>query len=165
MGQPDVKHRLRNALHEMDIYSDLLFDLILQTSYEDILQNQLANPTQCVIRLYILEAFDLASRDIGSDSDPFLIVKCGNFLYNGKDKYQLDEPNPKFNLALEFNSLFPGSPPLEIELWDYDDLFGDDLIGRTVIDMDERMFQPNWRTIQHKPIEYRELYHQSSSMS
>jgi hypothetical protein len=63
------------------------------------------------------------------------------------------------------NCTFPGAPPLEIELWDYDDLFGDDLIGKTVIDMDERQFCQNWRQIQHKPIEYRELYHASSSMS
>jgi len=54
---------------------------------------------------------------------------------------------------------------LEIEAYDYDDLFGDDLIGKTVIDLDDRLYCPEWRTIDNKPVEYRELYHPSTSLS
>jgi len=43
--------------------------------------------------------------------------------------------------------------PLVIEAWDYDDLFGDDLIGSTTIDLDDRFFNPNWRRLEDKPIE------------
>ena len=45
----------------------------------------------------------------------------------------------------EINASFPGAAPLEIEAWDYDDLFGDDLIGKTIIDLDERQFSQNWQ--------------------
>jgi hypothetical protein len=58
-----------------------------------------------------------------------------------------------------------GSAPLEIEAWDYDDLFGDDLIGKSIIDLDDRFFSPEWRAIENKPIEYRELYHPSTSLA
>ena len=65
----------------------------------------------------------------------------------------------------EFQSKFPGSAPLEIEAWDYDDLFGDELIGKTSMDLDDRFFSPEWRAIKNKPIEYRELYHPSTSLA
>jgi hypothetical protein len=38
---------------------------------------------------------------------------------------------------------------------DYDDLFGDDLIGKTIIDLEDRYFLPEWRALQNKPIEFR----------
>jgi hypothetical protein len=31
-----------------------------------------------------------------------------------------------------------------IEAFDFDDLFGHDLIGKTYIDLDDRFFNPNW---------------------
>ena len=65
----------------------------------------------------------------------------------------------------EISAKFPGSNPLEIEAYDFDDLFGDDLIGKTVIDLDDRFFSPEWRGLLDKPIEYRELYHPSTSLA
>ena len=60
---------------------------------------------------------------------------------------------------------FPGAPPLVIEAYDYDILFGDDLIGKTTIDLDDRYFNPKWQSIDEKPIETRELYHMSSQLN
>jgi hypothetical protein len=48
---------------------------------------------------------------------------------------------------------------------DYDDLFGDDLIGTTIVDLEDRYFMPEWRAINDKPIEYRQIYHPSSGVS
>ena len=50
---------------------------------------------------------------------------------------------------------FPGCPLLVIKAMDYDDLFGDDLIGSTTIDLEDRYFTPEWRVITEKPIEFR----------
>ena len=44
-------------------------------------------------------------------------------------------------------------------MWDYDDLFGDDLIGKTSIDLDDRFFNCQWSALTEKPIEYRDLWH------
>ena len=113
----------------------------------------------------MLEGFDFSSRDLTSFSDPYIVVKCGNKVYDMRDKYQLDEPNPSFFEVFEFDVSFPGTAPIIIEAYDYDMLFGDDLIGRTTIDLDDRFFSPEWRAIKHKPIEHRELYHESTSLA
>ena len=84
--------------------------------------------TQCVIQLYVLEAFDLASRDIGSFSDPYMYVKCGDREFSERDNYQLDEPNPKIYKLFEFTGEFPGAPEIVMEAYDYDDLFGDSCV-------------------------------------
>ena len=52
-----------------------------------------------------------------------------------------------------------------IEAYDYDDLFGDDLIGTTIVDLDDRYFSPEWQSISEKPVEYRQLNHPSSTVS
>lgn len=52
-----------------------------------------------------------------------------------------------------------------IKIRDYDDIFGDEDIGTTVIDLEDRFFSPEWQSIKQKPIEYRQLYHPSSSIS
>jgi hypothetical protein len=38
-------------------------------------------------------------------------------------------------------------------MWDYDLLFGDDLIGETVVDLEDRYFSPDWNAFDEKPIE------------
>ena len=118
-----------------------------------------------MIQLYVLEGYDFASRDIGSFSDPYLIVRCGNREVSDRDNYQLDEANPKFYKLYSFTGDFPGAPMIEIEAFDYDDLFGDDLIGKTSIDLDDRFFNGDWQAIEEKPIEYRQIYHESTSLS
>ena len=50
-------------------------------------------------------------------------------------------------------------------MWDYDLLFGDELIGETRVDMEDRYFSADWKSITYKPIEHRQLYHPSSAIS
>ena len=113
----------------------------------------------------MVEAFDLASRDNGSPSDPYLYITCNNKIVNERDNYQLDEPNPKFYKSYDFEATFPGCSPLQIDVYDYDEIFGDDLIGTTIIDLEDRYFTMEWQSLEEKPIEYRQIYHQSSSLS
>jgi hypothetical protein len=56
----------------------------------------------------------LTSRDIGSHSDPYLIVSMGNRVYNERHDYKLDEINPFFNKVFDFNAELPGAPTLKI---------------------------------------------------
>ena len=113
----------------------------------------------------MIEGFNFAQKDMFSPSDPYLVVKMGSKEYNERENYQLDTPDPKFNKCYEFTNVFPGAPVLEIKAYDYDDFFGDDLIGQTIIDLDDRYFSKSWRSIDHKPIEYRDLYHETSSIT
>jgi hypothetical protein len=40
-------------------------------------------------------------------------------------------------------------------VFDYDEIFGDDLIGTTIIDLEDRYFTMEWQSLKEKPIEYR----------
>jgi hypothetical protein len=44
----------------------------LQTG--DTLRRLLLGSTKCIVRLYVISAYDLASRDSGSPSDPYLYI-------------------------------------------------------------------------------------------
>ena len=70
----------------------------------------LLKSVKMVVRIYMIEGFDLASRDIGGYSDPYLILKCGKKIYNEQKNYILDEPNPKFHKNYDFETIFPGCP-------------------------------------------------------
>jgi Ca2+-dependent lipid-binding protein len=132
---------------------------------DETLNRLLLAETKCVVRLYVLSAYDLASRDNGGFSDPYLKLHLGNKTYNERDNYILDEPNPEFNKYYDFEAKFPGCPPLVMNVMDYDDIFGDDSIGTTSIDLEDRFFSLDWQSIKQKPIEYRQLYHPSTSVS
>jgi hypothetical protein len=77
----------------------------------------------------------------------------------------MDEPNPDFYKHYDFEATFPGCAPLVIEAYDMDDLFGDDLIGETMVDLEDRYFLPEWNALADKPAEAREIYHPSMSIS
>ena len=61
--------------------------------------------------------------------------------------------------------MFPGCPLLDIKAMDYDDIFGDDLIGETTVDLEDRFFSAQWQRIKEKPVEQRQLYHPSTKVS
>jgi hypothetical protein len=92
-------------------------------------------------------------------------VKCGKDKFDERQKYQLDTATPTFYKAYDFNVDFPGAPLLIIEAWDFDDFFGDDLIGITKLDLDNRFYNKEWSAIENKPVEYRNLYHPTSTIS
>ena len=54
---------------------------------EDILKRQLLESNKCIVRLYVIEAFNLSSRDNGSASDPYLYLKCNSKTVNERDNY------------------------------------------------------------------------------
>ncbi len=47
----------------------------------------LKHQTKCKVRLYVLEGFNFAKRDLFSESDPFLILKCGKTEFNERQNY------------------------------------------------------------------------------
>lgn len=170
VGQADINsmedlENFNDALERMGVKEPKLIEYLKDASYDEIIRKQLLQQTQCKILLYMLDGFDFASRDIGSFSDPYLIISCGTRVMSERDNYQLDQPNPEFYKLYEFTGEFPGAPQIIIDAFDYDDLFGDDLIGRTCIDLDDRFFNGDWQSMEEKPIEYRQIYHESTSLS
>lgn len=129
------------------------------------LQERLAETVKAKVRIYMLEGFNFAQKDLFSLSDPYLHIICGKETVNERENYQLDTTTPTFYKCYDFNVSFPGAPMLTIEAYDYDGFFGDDLIGITKLDLDDRFFNKEWCAIQNKPIEYRNLHHPTSTIS
>lgn len=125
---------------------------------EKLLDYYLKKKIKCRARLYVLTGFNLAKRDVLTQSDPYIIVRCGQQEYSKRDDYVVNSSSPDFYHSFEFLNDYPGSPALEIEVYDYDEFFGDDEIGTTQIDLDDRYFSLGWQSIDNKPIEYRDLY-------
>jgi hypothetical protein len=50
-------------------------------------------------------------------------------------------------------------------MYDYDDLFTDELIGKTCIDLDDRFYNDEWQKLPNKPIEFRQLMCHGSNIS
>lgn len=142
-----------------------LGNYIVERSYEEQFSRMMLTRTKAIVRVYVIEGFNFASKDIGTASDPYLVLTCGKKTFNEKENYQLDQMNPTFFKCYEFDTEFPGASPLVIKAFDYDTFFGDELIGQTTIDLDDRFFSPEWQSINYKPVEYRQLHHPSSTGS
>ena len=161
----EVLRDIAKLLSDAGLGSLKLEEAIAKVYAEKLLDYYLKKNIKCRARVYILTGFNLSQRDMFSASDPYLIVRAGDREFSKRDEYQLDTQNPDFYQTFEFLNEYPGAPILEIEVWDYDEFFGDDLIGKTTVDLDDRYFSLGWQSVEDKPIEYRDLYVQTSNMS
>ena len=115
---------------------------------------------EVIIRAYILELNELTKKDITSESDPYIKIYLGDKLKFDEQKNHFeDTKNCKWYQYYDILTQFPGNTSLKIEVWDYDSIFKDELIGYTTIDLEDRYFNSNWRDLKFKPIETRNLRH------
>ena len=91
-----------------------------------------------IARIYILRGLQIVPHDDNGFSDPYLIVDSGLKRTTKKDGCLVEKTqNPEFYHCYEMPTMIPG-PALKIECWDHDLLSGDDLIGETYIDLENR---------------------------
>jgi len=69
-------------------------EYLSKQDHNENLRRMLLKETKCIVRCYVLNAANLVSRDSGSDSDPYLIMRLGKKKYNERENYQEDEPDP-----------------------------------------------------------------------
>jgi Ca2+-dependent lipid-binding protein len=119
-------------------------NILAKQDFTEHLRRMLLVESKCIVRVYMLNGINMVSKDSGSDSDPYLIVKLGKKKFNERENYEEDQPDPSFFKYFDFEAQFPGCPPLEVSVYDYDEIFGDDLIGTTEVDLEDRFFQPSW---------------------
>ena len=140
-------------------------ELSFLTAFNDYCKEVLVK-RNVVVRLYILELNNLAARDTLSESDPYIKILLGEKeLVNEKKNYYTDQKNCKWYKHYDLLLELPGSSKLKIQVLDYDNLFSDDLIGETEIDIEDRYFDNRWQALTNKPIEIRKLYHPDYKMS
>ena len=133
--------------------------------------------TKLIARLYVLRIFDVTPMDISiggrqGKSDPYVRLKVnGVEKANGRKHHLNDVVDADIYRCYEAEVVLPDCARLEVELMDYDAGFrdyGDDLIGRTVFDLEDRWLDPTWHALgqlspdapgyRHKPIERRKLH-------
>ena len=76
-----------NKLGTMAIDDPQLLEFFKDEASEERITRQLLSQTQAAIQLYVLECFDLASRDIGSASDPYMVVRYGDQVQSDREHY------------------------------------------------------------------------------
>lgn len=138
----------------------------LESKRKDInIDKEFMEKTPVIIRVYILQGISLAQMDDDSLSDPYLKIKLGDQVQDNAKEYQEDKTDVDFYRMFEFKSVLPGSSQLQIQVWDRDFLVKDDLIGETVIDLENRFFSRRWRKLNYIPIETRDLKHPESTVN
>ena len=95
-----------------------------------------------------------------SDSDPYIKIFFGDKKkFDEQKSHKKDEKNTKWYKYYDILTEFPGDSTLKIEVWDYNPIFKDELIGITTIDLEDRYFNHDWQKMKFKPIETRPLIH------
>jgi Ca2+-dependent lipid-binding protein len=90
------------------------------------------------IRLYVLRGSNLAGMDHDNNSDPYLVVQYGARTLTTRDRHKKNTKEPRFHECFEFSGKLPGVNDISISVKDRNDIYSDELIGSTVIDLEDR---------------------------
>ncbi|XP_069010516.1 fer-1-like protein 6 isoform X2 [Embiotoca jacksoni] len=97
-------------------------------------------PTQVLIRVYIVSASNLHPADPDGKADPYIVLRLGKNEIKDRDNYIPKQLNPVFGRSFEMQARFPQESLLSVVIYDYDLVGGDDLIGETRVDLENRFF-------------------------
>jgi hypothetical protein len=139
--------------------SKIMAELKNVEKYEKLTKSILVKH-EVIIRVYILELRDLPAKDALSDSDPYIKIYFGEEKkFDEQKNHHNDKKIVSWFKHYDILSMFPGDSTLRIEVWDYNPIFRDELIGSTSIDLEDRYFNSEWQQLKFKPIEVRSLTH------
>uniref|UniRef100_A0A8C2XFC0 Fer-1 like family member 6 n=1 Tax=Cyclopterus lumpus TaxID=8103 RepID=A0A8C2XFC0_CYCLU len=97
-------------------------------------------PVQVLIRVYIVSASNLHPADPDGKADPYIVLRLGKNEIKDRDNYIPKQLNPVFGRSFEMHASFPLESLLSVVIYDYDLVGGDDLIGETRIDLENRFY-------------------------
>uniref|UniRef100_A0A8C5FKL2 C2 domain-containing protein n=1 Tax=Gadus morhua TaxID=8049 RepID=A0A8C5FKL2_GADMO len=97
-------------------------------------------PAKVLIRVYVVSASNLHPADADGKSDPYIVLRLGRKEIKDRENYIPKQLNPVFGRSFEFQAVFPQDSVLSVLIYDYDMVGGDDLIGETRIDLENRFY-------------------------
>uniref|UniRef100_A0ABM0MBF2 Otoferlin n=1 Tax=Saccoglossus kowalevskii TaxID=10224 RepID=A0ABM0MBF2_SACKO len=98
------------------------------------------DPIHVMVRVYIVKSTDLHPADLNGKADPYLKILLGRHIVNDKENYISKQLNPVFGKCFEFECTFPQESMLTVQVFDWDLVGVDDLIGETKIDLENRYY-------------------------
>ncbi|XP_056904113.1 fer-1-like protein 6 [Takifugu flavidus] len=98
------------------------------------------NSVQVLIRVYVVSASNLHPADPDGKADPYVVLRLGKNEIKDRDNYIPKQLNPVFGRSFEMHAKFPQESLLTVLIYDYDMVGGDDLIGETRIDLENRFY-------------------------
>ena len=78
---------IRRVIEEAGLEKLNIFPLIDDIAFQGQLLKKLNEVQACKVKLYIIEGFNFAQRDLFSASDPYLKVKCGGKTFDERENY------------------------------------------------------------------------------
>uniref|UniRef100_A0A452IS11 C2 domain-containing protein n=1 Tax=Gopherus agassizii TaxID=38772 RepID=A0A452IS11_9SAUR len=98
-----------------------------------------SQPQKCLVRVYIVRAFNLPPKDRNGLCDPYVQVTLGKKKLGDRDQYLPNTLEPVFGRVFELPCTLPLEKDLQISLFDYDLILPDQKIGATSIDLENRL--------------------------
>lgn len=92
-----------------------------------------------MVRVYAVQGINLRSRDMFTESDAFIKVELGSQEISDRAQYIQNQTNPIFGKRFQLSSVIPRDNLLKVSVYDRDTLTRSDLIGTTVIDLEDRV--------------------------
>jgi Ca2+-dependent lipid-binding protein len=92
------------------------------------------------VRVYVLKGYQLKAMDKReNNSDPYIKLKLGDQVISDRANFQKNvSSNAKFYKNFEMQAKFPGSSKLEVMVMDRDAIVQDNLVGKTIVDLEDR---------------------------
>lgn len=76
------QHKFEIKMEELGLAHLQIAKHLADLESDEILRRLLMAQIKCVVRIYVIDAFNLSSRDSGGASDPYLILSLGGRSYN-----------------------------------------------------------------------------------
>ncbi|XP_064626480.1 otoferlin-like [Lineus longissimus] len=104
------------------------------------------DPIHVLVRVYVVKANDLHPADLNGKADPYCIIKLGKTVQNDKENYISKQLSPVFGKCFEIEATFPMESMLNVQIYDWDLVGTDDLIGETKVDLENRYYSKHRAT-------------------
>ncbi|KAK6628981.1 hypothetical protein RUM43_002798 [Polyplax serrata] len=99
-----------------------------------------SDPIHVLVRVYIVKANDLHPMDLNGKADPYIVLQLGSKRISDKENYVSKQLNPVFGKCFEIEATFPQDAFLTIQIYDWDLVGSDEMIGETKIDLENRFY-------------------------